>query len=214
MSKYINKALSLLIYKMQKDFKFPTKWDEFINKESKSHNLLIKHVGKCYCTHCHLEFKSSKKINNYDICPYCKQKLLIKNFNLMYFTFEKNLTLLDKVDNQIVIRLFELKSIYNFQTKQFKHDVVEYGRIIVGKNWYLLNERASIFMYSFKIHHNLQEGKWRRYDSYYSLDSRGNIYPYNIRKVLKGTIYQYSMLWDFVKKIKGCDLENLLTGVA
>ena len=69
-------------------------------------------------------------------------------------------------------------------------------------------------MSSVRIYHNLNVTRWRKYTGMFSFSSRGKLYPYNLKRVLKNTIYQYSHLWEFVKKVKGCDLENLLTGIA
>lgn len=192
----------------------PKLWDRFITNESKEHNLLIKNGNECYCTCCKTIFQSNARIGNLEICPNCKQKLKVRSKMLKYDCFIKYLTLLDKEDGQLFIRLFELRSIYYYEHKCFNHNAVEYGRIVINQKCHLLNNRATLYMSSFNVHHYRKIENWRKYCGCYTLSSRGKLYPYNIKKILKDTAYEYSYLWDFIKKVKGCDLENLLTGVA
>lgn len=210
---YIRKNIRKIIAEID-EHKMPTRWDEFIKRETKHHNLLIKESGKCYCTHCGLYFKSKKKIGQKEKCPYCKQTLEIRNSTLRFYGYAKDVMLLDKAENKVVIRLFEVASNYDYCNRSFTHKAYEYGRIIIGENCRLVNERVKSSMWSTYVVHTQNPGKWRIHNSYYGLNSRSNLYPYNLKKVLKGTIYEYSHLWDFIKKVKGCDLENLLTGSA
>ena len=210
---YIRKNIRKIIAEID-EHKMPSRWDEFVKKETKHHNLLIKESGKCYCTHCGLYFKSNKRIGQKEKCPYCKQILEIRNSTLRFYGYAKDVMLLDKAEDKIVIRLFEVASNYNYTARTFKHKAYEYGRIIIGENCRLVNERVKSSMWSTYVVHTENPGKWRIHNSYYGLNSRSNLYPYNLKKMLKGTIYEYSHLWDFIKKVKGCDLENLLTGSA
>lgn len=210
---YIRKNIRKIIAEID-EHKMPSRWDEFIKRETEHHNLLIKESGKCYCTQCGLYFKSKKKIGQKQKCPYCKQTLEIRNSTLRFYGYAKDIMLLDKAENKVVIRLFEVASNYDYCNRSFTHKAYEYGRIIIGENCRLVNERVKSSMWSTYVVHTQNPGKWRIHNSYYGLNSRSNLYPYNLKKVLKGTIYEYSHLWDFIKKVKGCDLENLLTGSA
>ena len=46
--------------------------------DDKKKYIGIKEKNKCICSKCQKEFISNKKINDYDTCPNCNQKLLIK----------------------------------------------------------------------------------------------------------------------------------------
>lgn len=194
--------------------KLPRNWDKFLHDVSLQHNILLKYGKECYCTQCGLKFKTNKRVDMYEKCPFCKQNLLIRNHNLKKFGYIKDLNLLDKVDDQLIIRVFELSSTYQPRIKKFTHSAIEYGRIIVGENVSLLNDRIKFYMASYRVFHIKEPGKWRKFTGYYGLNSRASLYPYNIKYILKGTRYEYSMLWDFVKKVPKCDIENLLTGIA
>lgn len=210
---YIRKNIRKIIAEID-EHTMPSKWEEFIKKETKHHNLLIKKSGKCYCTHCGLDFKSKMRIGQKEKCPYCKQTLEIRNSTLKFYEFTKDIMLLDKAENKLVIRIFEVASNYHYIDKTFSHKAYEYGRIIIDENCRLVNERVKSSMWSSYVVHTPNAGKWRIFNSYYGLNSRSNLYPYNLKKILKGTRYEYSHLWDFIKKVTGCDLENLLTGSA
>lgn len=213
MGTYIKKDIRELMKKLDSK-SLPRKWNEFIKKESKEHNLLIRNGNEYYCTYCEKSITGKPRIGAFQKCPYCKQVLVVRSKKLKYEYFIKELTLLDKVNGQLVIRLFELRSTYCYTKKCFVHSTVEYGRIVLNQNYTLLNNRISLFMSSINIKHYNNITHWRKYSGYSSFSSRGNLYPYNLKNILKNTIYQYSQLWTFIKKVKGCDLENLLTGVA
>lgn len=210
---YIKKSIIELMNKIDNK-SLPKKWDKFIENESKEHNFLIRNGNTYYCTCCKTTFEGKPKIGTIQKCPNCKQKLEVRSKKLTYYCFFKKLTMLDKENEQLVIRLFELKSTYCHTKKLVTHSVVEYGRIVVNENYTLLNDRISSYISSVKIYHYLNVTKWRKYTGILSFNSRGTLYPYNLKKILKNTRYEYSELWTFTKKIKGCDLENLLTGVA
>lgn len=213
MGTYIKKDIRELMKKLDSK-SLPRKWCEFVENECKVHNLLIRNGNEYYCTCCKESFKGKPRIGTTQKCPHCKQILRVRSKNLKLYYFIKELTLLDKENGQLVIRLFELRSTYCYKNKGFNHSAVEYGRIILNKNCTLLNDRISLFMNSTNIKHYKNITHWRKYSGYASFSSRGNLYPYNLKNILKNTIYQYSQLWTFIKKVKGCDLENLLTGVA
>ena len=44
--------------------RLPEGWDNFVDKQAKYHNLIIKSSkGQCYCTNCNNTFISIKKVN-------------------------------------------------------------------------------------------------------------------------------------------------------
>lgn len=215
MGRYIKKEIVKMmevIDSRKKDL--PKKWDKFIYEQTKSNNILVKMGKQCYCTHCNLKFDSKKKIKEKDRCPYCKQELVIRSSNLKKKIFYDSVMYLDKVNQKLILRLFELQSHYIPEEKRFENITIEFGRIVIGEDTHLLNERIKFFMWNYTIINKSKPGKWRKYIGYSGLNSRLKLYPYNVKHILNGTIYEYSQFWKFIKKVSGCDIENLLTGSA
>ena len=147
-------------------------------------------------------------------CPRCKQNYEIRRSNLKRFVFYDRLVLLDKIDDQFVARVFELRSDYNNNTKYFGFDrsTVEYARFIPNEyNTTFVNERVSKCTGSVYIYHYWgKQTDWRLWTRYYGPGTNGLVYPYNLKALFKGTEYQYSMLWELVKHIDYAEIENLL----
>ena len=98
-----------------------------------------------------------------------------------------------------------METIYNPEKQEMEHDTVEYARKIVDDDYReIRNERVSIAMCGpFVYHWKENEGNWRTYDgNWYETVAHGYLYPDNIKKVLKGTIYEKSRMWELVKKEK------------
>ena len=105
----------------------PNGWNDFIRKQEIPHNLIIKsRKNHCYCTNCYNTFTSTKKINEETKCPYCNNKYLIKRSNLRYYEFKDYLSILDKVDNTLIIRYFELLTCVDTNYHKTS-SVVEFG---------------------------------------------------------------------------------------
>ena len=171
---------------MDNNYNVPKDWDKFIQNIAVQYNLIIKKAkGKCICTNCKHEFITEKQISEYDKCPYCKNKYQIQRSNLKHCFFENTAVLIDVVNSQVVIRIFDIIARYDKSTMEFLVSNVEYARVFVGvKSTVFLNERASKNM--------------------------GYMYYKNIKKLFSNTEYKYSMIWDMVKHEKYCDIESLL----
>lgn len=194
----------------------PNKWNIFIKKiAQEKHNLIIKGTNnQCICTNCKCNFISNKKINTSTRCPKCKNRYIIKRFNLKNYTFLDNAILLDKIDSQLVIRMFQIRSDYYHQTfdYSFKTSCVEYARILPFKNSAVfINERVSKNIGPMYIYHYPNPGRWRLFTRYYGISTQGYVYPNNLKKLLKDTEFRYSMIWLLVKKLKFCNIQEILT---
>lgn len=193
----------------------PNGWDEFVKKQEKFHNLIIKSSkNKCHCTNCNHNFISAKKINEEVKCPNCHNKYLIKRNNLRYYEFKDYLSILDNVNNTFVIRYFELKTIID-ALHEHHSSVVEFAREIIGTNYYreiFVNERVSKCQCHIYIHHSdfFDARKWREYTRNYSIIDYSIVFPNNIKKLLKDTEYKYSCIWDIAKHSTYIDLVELL----
>lgn len=204
---YLKKCYREMMEEIDKKCKLPKDWNKFVDKERKKNNLIIKEQGICTCTYCKTEFKSNKKVNQYAKCPNCKNEYLIKSSRLTWYYFEPiTLTLLDKLNDKWIIRLFELQSSYSRTEKVSHRDVVEYAREIVDEGITLVNNRlyqVPFSGYRIDTYENIK--KWRIIGNsyrYYYLDTEGYLYPNNLKKIMKDTEYQYSQLWKLAKKEK------------
>ena len=89
---YVKVAYRDIFYQLDHCFELPIGWDEFVKKQEKSHNLIIKSSkNKCHCTNCNYDFVSTKKINEQVKCPNCHNKYLIKRSNLRYYDFKETI---------------------------------------------------------------------------------------------------------------------------
>lgn len=194
---------------------FPSGWDEFVNTQARYHNLIIKSSkNKCHCTNCNHDFISIKKVKEELRCPNCNNKYLIKRSNLRYYEFKDYLSILDNVNNTLVIRYFELRTIIDAQ-HEHSSSVVEFAREIVGTNYcreIFVNERVSKCQCYIHIHHSdyFNVTKWREYTRNYSIIDYSIVFPNNIKELLRDTEYKYSCIWDIAKNTKYIDLVELL----
>lgn len=197
------------------NYNIPSNWDDFVNEvASKHHNLIIKKAkNKCICTNCKHEFVTIKKAKQYEKCPNCKNTYLIKRSNLKNYIFENIAILVDKVNTQLVLRLFEIRSNYDNRNLNYSFTVssAEYARMLpLEYNCTFVNDRASRNQGPIHVYHISNPGKWRLYTRYYGLSSKGFIYTDNLKDILQDTEYKYSMIWELAKNKKYFDIEEVL----
>ena len=212
---YIKKEYRKLIDRTNKELSIPRGWYYFVKKEQEKQNLIIKTKGLCTCKNCNTEFKSNKKINEYEKCPKCHNTYLIKKSNFSFHIFTKVLVLVDKLDDQWVIRLFEIFTRYTKESI-YHSKPVEYGRIIISKDMKneieFANDRAMCTMWGDTYINHTNEGKkWRIYSSdycynYRTFDTYGKVYDKNLRKLFEDTEFKYSQLWELAKKSDELDI--------
>lgn len=215
---YIKVAYKEILRQMDNYSNLPKGWDEFVDKQAKYHNLIIKSKkNQCYCTNCKNTFISKKQVNQEVKCPNCHYKYLIKRSNLRHYQFKDYLSILDKVNDTFIIRYFELNTIID-ALHEHHSSVVEFAREIPNNNWYrdvFVNERVSRCQGCIHIYHGnsgyFYPIKWREYTRNYSLIDYSIVFPNNIKKLLKNTIYQYSCIWDIAKHCTYIDLPKLIS---
>ncbi len=216
---YLKKATRELIASMKKEFTLPKNWNEFIYEREKKHNLILKTKNLYYCTNCqqtHTFLNKGPEIKTQHVCPYCKNKYWVRSGRIRNWKNHDNILILDKINGELVIRIFEMESIYNAEKQEMEHDTVEYARKIIDDDYReIRNERVSIAQCGpFVYHGKEEEGEWRAYDGYwYESMPQGYLYIDNLKKVLKDTIYEKSRLWEYAKKYKNdnIDLKGLLS---
>ena len=196
---YIKVAHREILRQIDNYSSLPKGWDKFVDKQAQYHNLVIKSKkNQCYCPNCH-------------------NKYLIKRSNLRHYQFKDYLSILDKVNDTFIVRYFELKTIID-ALHEHHSSVVEFAREIPNNNWYrdvFVNERVSKCQGCIHICHGdsnyFYPVKWREYTRNYSLIDYSIVFPNNIKKLLKNTIYQYSCIWDIAKHCSYIDLPKLIS---
>lgn len=205
---YMNKRTRELIEKMKVQFTLPKNWNDFLYEVEKKNNLIIKSKNIYYCTNCQQSFtylNKGPKLKEETTCPHCKNKYFVRSDRLKKWRVRNNVLLLDKVDGELIIRIFDLETIYNAEKQEMEHDTVEYARKIVDDDYReIRNERVSIAQCGpFVYHWKEDEGEWRTYDGdWYESLAQGYLYTDNLKNILKGTIYEKSRLWELAKKEK------------
>lgn len=214
---YVKVAYQRMFRDLDYNYNLPNGWDEFVEKQSKMHGLIIKSSnGNCHCTNCNHDFISNKRIKEFVRCPNCKNKYLIKRSNLKYYDFKDYLSILDNIDDTFIIRYFELKTTINAEHNSHT-SVVEFAREIPTDNYYrdvYVNERvAKCQCHIYIYHHNgyyINPNKWRQYTRSYSLIDYSIVFPNNIKQILENTDFKYSCIWDIAKNSTYMDLIKLL----
>ena len=80
----------------------------------------------CLCTKCKHKFNTKLKINEYDICPKCNQKLLLKR-TTNYSNKDYVMYLIPYKNDKYIVRNYEIFNYMDYK-KEMCHIVTEYGR--------------------------------------------------------------------------------------
>ena len=198
---YIRKNIADFLKKMPKEMKLPKNWKKFVKENDVEYNLLIKQGKECKCTNCGKHFYSNQVVIKEcsAVCPFCNNIYNIKRSNLRNYFFLYELALVDKIDNKLVLRYFEVRRKYNHEKRKFDDDIVEYARIVPELDIELVNDRFIKYMSIEKVNHTKKIKKWRVFNGMYGLRQYyKSIYLENIEEKLKGTIYQYAPITDAV----------------
>lgn len=209
---YIKKAIREEIEKLDNyisDTGLPEKWDDFVN-ENKEY-LILKSKQQYQCNCCNFIFESNKKVNDYEICPNCDRNSLIKTHSIKNYNVKKDLMLIDKNEDKVIKRRFELLCYLN-ENKKMVFSVKEWSRSILGKNLTttleLINNCAKNIMGSLTIVHYEEPEKWRPYN--WKLSDGCKVYQYNLNQLFPSKYYDLNTLF---KHIEYPCLENIIYGV-
>lgn len=191
-----------LMKKIDKCCKLPKHWNDFIEKQSKEHHIIIKDTAnkEFYCTNCKNTFYNKEmKVKDYSECPNCKIKSVVYGINYSRTSFEKSVILVQRMNKQIIIRVFEIYSDFSDSDKNINRSVIEYARILPGIGRFF-GSNVYINAYGFmRVYHGDKQIYWTKYKGYRDLTSFPT-YPFNKKKLLKGTKLEYAPIDEFVKK--------------
>ena len=159
--------IDILMNEINRKCKLPKHWDDFINEKSGNHHLIIKDTKnkEFYCTNCNHKFYDEKlKVKDYAECPICHKKSEIHGINYYKKEFERSVILVQRMNKQIIIRVFEIYSYFeNEKSKEMKKHVIEYVRIIPGIGKFMGNN-VYINQYGLlKVYHGYDNLKWYEY---------------------------------------------------
>ena len=190
-----------LMNKINKKCKFPKYWNNFIEKQTIKHNYLVKDVKhkQIFCTHCHHNFYDTKyRVRDYKECPNCKKKFSVVSIKGHIPDFTESVVFLQRMEKQIIIRVFEILSFYNKEKNIMDRDIQEYCRIIPGKGKFLSNA-VYFYLWNMKIYHYDDNSSWRKYNGcrYFS---DFPTYPYDVKRLIKGTSLEYAPIEEFCGK--------------
>lgn len=191
-----------LMEKIDKKCKFPKHWNEFIKEQTKHDCVIMKDCQNkvCYCANCHHTFYDRHlRVNTIGKCPNCNNSYYILSKRAYNKNFITNVNLIQKFDKKVVIRVFEVLSYFNYETKQMERDIKEFCRIIPGFGKFLSNA-VEFYLGFMRIYHYYDDGQtWRCYDGcrYFS---DYPVYPYNRKRILEGTKMQYAPIKEFEKR--------------
>lgn len=92
----------------------------------------IKERKNCTCTKCKTQFVTERKINEYDNCPHCNQKLLLKRTK--NYDDKDYYMYLIKYEDKFILRNYEVRSCLSYSKCSMSHIITEYGRQVLNKD--------------------------------------------------------------------------------
>ncbi len=191
-----------LMNKIDKKCKLPKHWNEFIEKNSKKHHLIIKDrsVKKLYCTKCNKYFvDKTVKVRDFINCPHCNTESKVYGINYYRKSFEQSVVLVQRVNKQIVIRIFDIYSYFNKDSNKMQKTFTEYCRILPGIGRFLGNNVYVNMFGSITVYPTNKKIQWYIYKGHKFLTDCPT-YPYNKKRLVKGTIMEYAPINEFLQR--------------
>lgn len=158
-----------------------------------------KRIGLCTCCGKHHELKEQPKYGKEGTCPGCKRKV-------QYRTYKKKgrihdweyAALIQKIQGGYVLRFFALNQLIEQGTRSYG-GMSEKIRITYNEQW---NRQA---IYSYHRYKTTNKIRWCNGYEYLSAyggrkeEERCQLYPRNLRKILKGSKLEYSGMPEFAR---------------
>ncbi len=194
--------IDVMMKEIDKKCKLPKHWNKFINMQTEKFHYILKDTKQkeCYCTNCQNTFYDAKvKIGNFFRCPNCKQEIYVESKNARYIkSFKKSVDLVQRINKNIIVRVFEIETFYNKETKKMENDIEEYCRIIPGKGKFLSDSVWFYLGYMSIGHYGFKDINWREYNGVRYFSDYA-VYPFNQYRIVKGTKFEYTPIKEFTK---------------
>lgn len=190
-----------LMNEIDRKCKLPKHWNKFIEKYSERHRLIIKDSKEknLYCTNCKNYFvDKSVKVRDYIECPHCNKQSEVLGINFYRRSFENSVVLVQRMNKKIIIRVFEIYSYFEQDSKNLKSHCIEYARIIPGIGRFLGNNVYN-GMFGLIVYHSYKKLNWHKYIGRRFFTDNPT-YPYNKRRLVKGTNMEYAPIKEFMNK--------------
>ncbi len=209
---YMKKELKLLLKEYDNHSKIPARFKQYVNKIQSNHRLIVldkcRTYFNCHCDNCNKDFLPKGDTLKIIIgqkykCPYCKKELIVKTNRCHKYEFDDYFAILDKYQDKFIIRAFQVKTY--FLNGTYDTFTCEYGRQIYDHTFHeiadVYNDNiTSTTSGKWVVYKAFLNDNWRVNCSYYhTLGNCYKLFPYNLKKVLQDTRWQYTQLWDFAK---------------
>lgn len=191
-----------LMNEIDRKCKLPKYWDEFIEENSKRHHLIIKDTKgkKLYCTNCNKYFVNKDvKVRDYIECPNCHEISCVYGINYYQKSFEQPIVLVQRMNKQVIIRIFEIYSYFNKNSKQIKRSCIEYVRILPGIGRFIGNNVYINMFGLMRVYHSYKKINWSSYKGHKCFTDYPT-YPYNKKRLIKGTNMEYAPIKEFMDR--------------
>ena len=196
------KEIDKLMDEIDRKCKLPKYWENFIEKNSETHHIIIKDPSTkdLYCTKCNKSFSNKTiKVKDYIECPHCNTYSTVYGKNYYRVHFEQSVVLPQRMNKQVIIRIFEIYSYFYENDKKIKRHCIEYARIIPGIGRFL---GSNVFFNTFGymiVYHGYKTLNWRTYKGNKYLTDFPT-YPYSKKRLIKGTNMEYAPISEFMDK--------------
>lgn len=204
-------AINKMMKKITLKSKMPKHWNEFIESTVKKHNFIIKDTANrtFHCTNCQHNYYNSKlKIGDITECPNCHNEYYIYSIKSRSLNYTDNVILVKKIKKQIVIRVFEIWTFYNRGKNILDYSVQEYARHLPGIGTFI-NDHVEFYYTGMQIYHFDMEEYWRPYKGERKF-TEFPTYPFNKKRIIKGTKLEYAPIDECLKKFKELNFLDVL----
>ena len=103
------------------------------------------------------------------------------------------------MDKQIVIRIFEIFSYFKTGKKRISRSCIEYARILPGVGRFIGNNVYINVFGVMNVYHGYKKLSWSAYKGNQFFTGHPT-YPYNKKRLVKGTIMEYAPIKEFMRK--------------
>lgn len=172
--------------------------------------IVYRRVGKKivgYCSHCHADIKlKAARHGEMGVCPNCKSRVVLKSHGRTEKTcsINKKLAVLQKCGEGFIIRHY-------FMTKRF-YDMYAHNDMYIEEKVRTICGNGKTQSYYYDWFRNTNEIRWC--NAYRERSEFGNLESYvytpTLKKVLKGTPYQYCALYEYAKTENAIDVGRYL----